>query len=216
MPSGSLSKSSDSCLDFDGDVAFSRKLAYKHAAFVADKPPGPCARRSSVPCHSGNVYARLVRESVLAHVRLVFIGQRFAISSTYRERSVSSSNFLAERTHSPSLSCSAGMIEQRLAFPHLSPSPLMVPCTMRAAFLTATMEFATAQSESLCACMPSFLPRQSVPDRAHDQSVRRSAVFRRWSRKALCSPRPGFRGGYSVASAYSGLDLKPSKKCSAS
>jgi len=55
----------------------------------------------------------------------------------------------------PILSASVGMMEQRLALPHLSPSPLMVPCTMVAPPSTAARELATARSASLCAWIPS-------------------------------------------------------------
>jgi len=44
-----------------------------------------------------------------------------------------------------------GMMEQRLALPHRSPMPLIVPCTCRMPDSTATSEFATAISLSLCA-----------------------------------------------------------------
>jgi len=44
-----------------------------------------------------------------------------------------------------------GINEIKFAFPHLSPSPLIVPCTCRTPAKTAVKEFATAFSVSLCA-----------------------------------------------------------------
>ncbi len=56
----------------------------------------------------------------------------------------------------PIFSISAGMIEQRLALPQRSPRPLIVPWTMVAPASTAASEFATANSLSLCAWMPTL------------------------------------------------------------
>ena len=45
-------------------------------------------------------------------------------------------------------------MEQRLALPQRSPTPLMVPCTWLHPSSTAARELATASSESLWAWMP--------------------------------------------------------------
>jgi hypothetical protein len=44
-----------------------------------------------------------------------------------------------------------GIIDVKFAFPHLSPSPLIVPCICLAPARTAVNELATAFSVSLCA-----------------------------------------------------------------
>ena len=51
-----------------------------------------------------------------------------------------------------------GIKDIKFAFPHLSPSPLMVPWTWRTPAKTAVKELPTAFSVSLCAWMPRFLP----------------------------------------------------------
>ena len=51
-----------------------------------------------------------------------------------------------------------GIRDIRLAFPHLSPKPFIVPCTCLTPAWTATKLLATAFSVSLCAWMPKFFP----------------------------------------------------------
>ena len=53
---------------------------------------------------------------------------------------------------------SVGIIDIKLAFPHLSPSPFIVPWTCLTPAWIAVKEFATAFSVSLCAWIPKFFP----------------------------------------------------------
>jgi hypothetical protein len=120
-------------------------------------------------------------------------------------------------THSiPSLSCRAGRIENRFAFPHRSPYPFTVPCTSVAPTSTAASEFATAHSASLCVWMPTATrsPRASTtPAVASPTSWGRLAPFvsHRVTFSAPASP-----AALTHSSAYAGSSRHASKKCSAS
>ena len=80
---------------------------------------------------------------------------RLAISLTVRASSVSRARLSGGTVDSPILSCRAGTIETRLALPHRSPYPLIVPWTWRQPASTAASAFATASSPSLWLWMPS-------------------------------------------------------------
>ena len=78
-----------------------------------------------------------------------------AISLTARDSSVSLARFSSGTQRRSILSCSAGMIEIRLALPQRSPQPLIVPCTCMQPASTPASAFATARSLSLCVWIPS-------------------------------------------------------------
>src|SRR3970282_2174125 len=78
-----------------------------------------------------------------------------AISATYPERAASFFICPSGRTPRFILTARQGMIEQRFAFPHRSPYPLIVPWTWVAPLSTAAREVATAISESLWVWIPS-------------------------------------------------------------
>ena len=56
------------------------------------------------------------------------------------------------------LRLNVGIIDIKLALPHLSPRPFIVPWICLAPDKTAAIEFATALPVSLCACIPKFSP----------------------------------------------------------
>ncbi len=62
------------------------------------------------------------------------------------------------RQSRPIFSTSAGITCVRSALPHLSPSPIIVPCTCLTPSFTATIVLATAQPASLWVCTPSVTP----------------------------------------------------------
>ncbi len=77
-----------------------------------------------------------------------------AISLTARDSSVSLARFSSGTQRRSIFSCSAGMIEIRLAFPQRSPQPLIVPCTCVQPASTAASALATARSPSLWVWIP--------------------------------------------------------------
>ena len=60
------------------------------------------------------------------------------------------------------LKANVGNSEIRLAFPHLSPKPFIVPWTCLAPALTAARVLATALPVSLCAWIPRWSPEISL------------------------------------------------------
>ena len=83
----------------------------------------------------------------------------FKISSNNLEQFVSFFNFdllkfMSKLLLKVSLRISVGIIDTRLALPHLSPRPFKVPWICLAPAKTAASEFATAFPVSLWACIP--------------------------------------------------------------
>ena len=91
------------------------------------------------------------------------LGFLFKISSSNLEHSVNVDSlflfiFRSYLSLKVFLRESVGITDIKFAFPHLSPSPLIVPCTCLTPACIAVSEFATAFSVSLCAWIPKFLP----------------------------------------------------------
>src|SRR3972149_1882890 len=82
------------------------------------------------------------------------MGIKFATSLTYLDISVSFLRSELSKHLNLFFKTRLGINEHKFALPHLSPSPLIVPCTCLTPALTAARVLATASSQSLCVCMP--------------------------------------------------------------
>ena len=139
---------------------------------------------------------------------------KFAISLTNLEASDSSLRLMSEMQSIPSLVLRFAMTDIRLALPHLSPYPFIVPCTWVQPACTAAIEFATAISLSLWACMPrgtfSFSLTSLITLKTSE------VIMPPFVSHRITISAPLFSATDTVFKAYCGLRIYPSKKCSAS
>ena len=112
-----------------GDRAAARQLGHEQVAAVADERRVDVLERRRVGADAGGVQPGLVREGVLADVRLRGVGLAVEqlvgeVRRLGQQRSCSSVT-----TRRPILSWRLAMIVMRFALPVRSPMPFIVPCT---------------------------------------------------------------------------------------
>lgn len=106
-----------------------------------------------------------------------------------------------------------GIIAQRLAFPFRSPRPFIVPCTIVAPQRTPSSDTATPSPQSLWQWTPTCVsPICAATVRTISENS--SVIVPPLVSQRQTNSAPPRLAASRVLSAYSGLSLNPSKKCS--